>query len=668
MTNKRDKDNQCSSTKEREHSHGFYQVFGKRTEIIFSLLSGAFLLAGFLVGLGSEEGMNILSLGLYLAAYFFGGFYTIIEAFEHLRKGDFEIDSLMIIAAIGAAILGHWAEGALLLFLFSLGHALEHYAMNKARKSISDLGKITPKTAFKLNGKAVEEVPVEYLNIDDLILVKPNSTIPVDGMVVKGVGPVNQAPITGESVPVNKSPSKATYRGVIEFSKLKNEHQVFAGTLNGSAALHIRVLKKSHDTTLARMVQLVAEAESQKSPTQLFTDRFQRIYVPAVLILVVLLHFAFLILDEPFRDSFYRAMAVLVASSPCALAISTPSAVLSGVARAARSGVLIKGGGPLEVLGKIHTIAFDKTGTITYGNPVMTDRFALDSEKERYFLEVLGATEQLSDHPLAAAMVRSIEDQGIDIPKGQAANLKSMVGKGIRAQFDGKRVLIGNKEMFDQEGIFIPPRLLEIMEQYLSEGKSIAVLHLDDEFLGVAALRDEPKENTREVLNRLRDLGIDNFIMLTGDHQKVGDSIAAMVGIETVKGNLLPEDKVAAVVELMEQYEQVAMIGDGVNDAPAMAKSSVAIGMGVAGSDVALEAADVALMKDDLAGLPFVISLSRKSHQIIKQNLWISMGMVAILIPLTLMGIADIGPAVVAHEGSTLVVVFNALRLLGFRE
>lgn len=660
--------NCCESAPGEDEAHSHFEIpfLGKRSEIVFSLLSGVFLLIGFVWGIAGG-GISGAALYLYLISYFFGGFYSTIEAWENLKNRSFTIDSLMVIAALGAAILGHWGEGALLLFLFSLGHALEHYAMDRARTAISDLGKITPKTALKWTGGEPVEVRVEELEIGDEILVRPHTMIPADGVVLRGSGSVDQSALTGESMPVFKEATESFDPSSTDFSSVPARHRVFAGSLNDSTVFHVMVLKRSEDTTLAKLVKLVSEAESQKSPTQLFAEKFQKIYVPAVLILILILHFAFLVIDEPFRDSFYRAMAVLVASSPCALAISTPAAVLSGVARAARSGILIKGGGPLEILGMVKTIALDKTGTITAGQPLLVDIVTANGVDETHFLQILGAVESLSDHPLGDAIIRGIEEKGIAIPYASASGLTSLGGKGLEAQFEDRRVWIGNKELFNQEGIRIPQDLLQQVNTLVREGKTIAIVYYDSGFLGAVALRDEAKKGTKAVISNLNDLGIDNIVMLTGDHQKVGEAISGEIGLTDVRGNLLPEDKVTAVKSMKREYGYIAMVGDGVNDAPAMAHSSVAIAMGAAGSDLALETADVALMNDDLAGLPFVIALSRKSKQIIRQNLWISLGMVAILIPLTLFGVANIGPAVVAHEGSTILVVFNALRLLRFR-
>jgi len=421
-----------NNKKDDDQSHNDNGIFGKNTELIFSLICGTFLATGF--GLSFIKDLPAwISLACYCIAYFFGGFYTTKEAFESIIKGHFEIDFLMLVAAVGAATLGQWAEGALLLFLFSLGHALEHYAMNKARKSIASLAELAPKTALIKKDGGEQEVPIEELKLGDVIFVKPNSKISADGVVIKGESSVNQAPITGESVPVDKSP--------VDDKSLKPEHKVFAGTINGSQVLEVRVTKLAVDSTLSRLVKLVNDTEAQKSPTQLFTDKLQKYYVPAVLALIVILLFAFVVVDEPFSKSFYRAMAVLVAASPCALAISTPSAVLSGIARAAKGGVLIKGGGPLEELGGLTAIAFDKTGTLTEGKPKLTHIVGLNNVSEDEVLEMAVAVERLSDHPLAAAIVKG----GLDKLKKDilsAQNLEAVTGHGVKAEVNGKSEII----------------------------------------------------------------------------------------------------------------------------------------------------------------------------------------------------------------------------------
>ena len=648
------------------HAHG--GIFGKNTELIFSIICGALLGIGF--GLSYVESIpDWVSLTLYIGAYFFGGFFTAKEAVQTVAKGGFEIDFLMLVAAIGAAILGEWAEGALLLFLFSLGHALEHYAMEKARKSIAALADLAPKTALLKKDGKTEEVGIEELSIGDIIVVKPNSKISADGVVVNGKSSVNQAPITGESVPVDKIPVEDTSRDYSADDDINDENRVFAGTINGNNTLEIKVIKEAKDSTLSRLVKLVNEAQTQKSPTQLLTDKFEKYFVPSVLILVGILLFAFLVIDEPFSASFYRAMAVLVAASPCALAISTPSAVLSGVARAARGGVLIKGGRPLEDLGVITALAFDKTGTLTEGKPKLTEVVPLGDIEENELLKIAVAVENLSDHPLAKAVVRDGKERLKGTEIIDASDLEAVLGKGIKASLGKDKIYIGNLDLYEDLDEAKPSEEISTKVKGLeSGGNTTMLIRRNKEYIGIIALMDTPREAAKETLKKLKEIGIKRMIMLTGDNQKVADAVAKEIGLTDAWGSLLPEEKVDAIKKLKEQESKVAMVGDGVNDAPAMANSTVGIAMGAAGSDVALETADIALMADKLETLPFAIGLSRKAKTIIKQNLWVSLGIVALLIPSTIMGWANIGIAVVIHEGSTLLVVFNALRLLAYKK
>lgn len=649
---------------EHEHEHG--GVFGERTELIFAITCGSLLTVGFSLHFFNIISVNT-SLFFYIGAYFFGGFYTTKEAIGSILKGQFEIDFLMLVAAAGAAALGQWAEGALLLFLFSLGHALEHYAMGKARKSIAALSDLTPKVALLKVGSSVQEVGIETLKPGDVITVRPNSIIAADGTVIKGRSSVNQAPITGESIPVDKEAIEiADGMDWAKADALEEKYRVFSGTINGGQVLEVRVSKLSADSTISRLIKLVNEAQTQKSPTQNFTDKIEKYYVPAVLIIIILLLFGFLIIDEPFATSFYRAMAVLVAASPCALAISTPSAVLSGVARAAKGGVLIKGGKPLEDLGSVSAIAFDKTGTLTEGKPKLTGVYPLIGWSEEELLPIVIAVEKMSDHPLAAAIVKGGMDK-IDREIGHATNVEAIMGRGVKALYEDKVIYIGNKELFFEKNIELSAEILNQIEAFENSGNTTMLVGQENSVIGVLTLMDMARVDAKEALSQLGKKGIERMIMLTGDNQLVANSIAQEIGITDAWGGLMPEEKVEAIKRLLAENDKVAMVGDGVNDAPAMAKSTVGIAMGAAGSDVALETADVALMADQLSNLPFAIGLGKKASSIIKQNLIISMGMVLILVPLTLTGYASIGPAIIGHEGSTLVVVFNALRLLAYR-
>ncbi len=623
-------DHKHGHTGEDSHDHGHDHggIFGERTELIFALLCGLVLGIGFAIE-KLAAAPEWVPLAFYIAAYGFGGWFTVREAIENLKLKRFEIDTLMLVAAAGAAALGAWAEGALLLFLFSLGHALEHYAMGRAKRAIEALAELAPQTAtVKDADGTAREVPVEQLAIGDTVIVKPNERLAADGFVVVGRTAIDQAPVTGESVPVDKEPVADRAQAAAKPDALDAKYRVFAGTINGYGAIEIAVTRLAADTTLAKVVKMVSEAETQKSPTQRFTDKFERIFVPSVLALVFVLLFAWVVVDEPFRDSFYRAMAVLVAASPCALAIATPSAVLSGVARAARGGVLVKGGGPLENLGSLTALAFDKTGTLTE-NRMSAARYLLDGTSVDILHQDKGLRFCAQGQDIAPAAME---------PLSAALRIGALCNTAEYGESaDAARI-----------------------------GDPMEIVRMGDRDLGAIGLMDTPREAARTAIAKLRELGIGRMIMISGDHQKVAESIAAEVGIDEAWGDLMPDQKVDAIRDLKAQ-QPVAMVGDGVNDAPAMASATVGIAMGAAGSDVALETADVALMADDLAHLPFAIGLSRQTRRIIRQNLVVSLGVVVVLVPATIFGLG-IGAAVAAHEGSTLVVVANALRLLAYRD
>jgi len=650
---------------DHDHDHAHGGLLGANSELIFALACGALLGTGYLIE--KLAGLPAwVPTACYVTAYFFGGFYTLREAIDSLRVKRFEIDTLMLVAAAGAAALGAWAEGALLLFLFSLGHALEHYAMGRAKRAIEALAELAPDTATVRRGGQTMVIPVEELAVGDVVIVRPNERLPADGFVIKGSSAIDQAPVTGESIPVDKEPVVDPAAARANPDSVAAESRVFAATINGGGAIEIEVTRRSNESALAKVIQMVSEAETQKSPTQRFTDKFERVFVPAVLILAVTLLFAGVVVDEPFRDSFYRAMAVLVAASPCALAIATPSAVLSGVARAARGGVLIKGGAPLENLGSLKAIAFDKTGTLTEGRPRITDVVPIRDVTEEELLSVAVAAEATSDHPLAQAIVKDGRERlGGSLPLS-ATDLRSFTGRGVTATVDGETVWIGKAEMFGADGVpALGPDAAQAIGRLRENGRTTMAVRKGDRDLGAIGLMDTPREAAKSAIKELHALGIVRMIMLSGDHQKVAEAIARDVGLDEAWGDLMPDDKVEAVRKLAGE-DKVAMVGDGVNDAPAMAKATVGIAMGAAGSDVALETADVALMADNLSHLPFVVALSRHTRAIIRQNVFVSLGVVALLVPATILGLG-IGPAVAVHEGSTLVVVINALRLLAFK-
>lgn len=643
------------------HDHG-----QKPWELYFAIAAGVTYFAGLLAEFAFKA-PGAIWLCLYLATYFFGGFFTTKEALASVRRGSFEVDFLMIVAAVGAAAIGKFGEGAVLLFLFSLGHSLEEYAMSRATKSIKALGDLAPRVAtVKRDSGRNEEVPVEELKIGDTVLVRPHSRIPADGFVIEGQTSIDQSAVTGESLPVEKvrvDSEAAILSGTIA---IPDESKVFAGTVNGAGTIEICVMAAAADSTLARVVKMVEDADVSGSPTQRFIDKFQLWYVPIVIISVIAtLLFGMFVFDESFTDSFYRAMIVLVAASPCALAIATPSAVLAAIGRAASAGVLIKGGMPLEVLGKVDVFAFDKTGTLTWGQPTISEIIPGEGVSVERLREVTFAVESLSSHPLAETIAFELAPANGLGSKLKAHDLVALPGRGVQATMDGQIIRIGNELMMGEAGLDIPDSLRANVKRLQQAGQTIMIIAEGNAFLGVIAVMDRPREESRETLEVLRESGVKQLVMLSGDNQLVAGSVGQAVGVDRAIGGLLPEDKVAKVRDLANGNATIAVVGDGVNDAPAMAVSDVAIAMGAAGSAVALETADIALMSDDLGKIPFARRLSKATTLIVHQNLLIALVIVAILVPASLLGLA-IGPVVIIHEGSTLLVVLNALRLLAF--
>ena len=614
-------------------------------------VAGSALAVGFLGArfFGLPESV---ALAFYLLAYLAGGYDVAREALPALFRGKFDIDLLMIAAAAGAALLGEWAEGAFLLFLFSLGHAGEHYAMDRARNAVGVLGEMMPRTAFAKRDDRLEEVPVEQLTVDEIVVVKPGERVPMDGIIMAGESSIDQSAITGESVPVERKPGD----------------EVFAGTINQDNALDVRMTRLARDNTLARVMQLVAEAQEQKSPTQRFTETFARRFVPAVLVgtllVVLILPLGF---GWTWGAAFYRGMILLVAASPCALAIGTPAAVLAGIAQAARRGVLIKGGIHLENLGRLNTLALDKTGTLTTGHFAVTEIIGLDGTPEDEVLRIAAAVEEQSSHPLAKAIVRTARARQIDFPT--ATEIENLAGKGIQALVEDAEVLVGAIRAFvgDTAAGEGQP-LKEIVSKLEAAGQTTVIIRRAGEFIGVIGLADEPRPLAGEVMKRLRAQGIERLVMLTGDNDSVARRVAQQIGITEIRAGLLPADKLTIVHQLEQDRGVIAMIGDGVNDAPALAAATVGVAMGAGGTAVALETADVVLMGDDLGKLSFAIGLSRASQRIIRQNLVIALGVIFLLLIASGFGVIPLSLAVVLHEGSTIVVVLNALRLLAWHE
>lgn len=620
-------------------------------DLRLSLYAGAALITGF--ALQTAGTARWAWLGAYLLAYAAGGWHATNHAVRAAARWRFDIDLLMVVAALGAASLGSWAEGALLLFLFSLGHALEHLAMNRARGAIRALGDLTPKFARVRSGAAETEVPIEQLRIGDIVIVRPGERIPADGQVVSGASYVDQAPITGESMPSAKTVGD----------------EVYAGTINADGALEVATSRGPEDTTLARVIKAVESAQSAKAPSQSLTERFQRVFSPIVLGATVLLIALPPLFGTPFEESFMRAMVLLVASSPCALALATPSAVLAGIARGARSGVLIKGGAHLENAGMADVVVFDKTGTLTRGRPQLTDVVPLGVGEDQ-LLRLAAALESRSAHPLATAVLQGARERGV--VAGAVADFAHRAGHGLTGRVEGAAVIVGNRAQLAATGVELTAAAEASAAALEQNGKTTIFVAVGDGqnlpvVAGILAVRDEPRPEAAGAIAALRGLGVKRLVMLTGDNERVARAVGAELGLDEVHAALLPEDKARLVRELRARYTRVIVVGDGINDAPAMAAADVAVAMGGAGSAVALETADIALMADDLSKLPYAVSLSRASKRMILQNLFVSLGVIALLVPSALFGLASIGVAVVIHESSTLVVVGNALRLLRFK-
>ncbi|MDR5695063.1 MAG: cation-translocating P-type ATPase [Armatimonadota bacterium] len=617
-----------------------------KQELGFSFLAGFLTLAGWLAGLLPLP--QWASPALFIAAYIPGAWFPLAASVKALRARRVDMDLLMVVAAFGAGVLNRWAEGAILLFLFSLGHAMESYAMTRARQAIEAVVRLMPREARVRRDGVEGVVPVDEVKPGEVIVVHPGERIPLDGEVIEGISSVDQAPITGESLPVPKEP----------------RDMVFAGTLNLDGVLEVRVTRPSRETTLARIVTLVREASAQKSPSQKFTERVARYLVPAVLSAAASVLAIPPLFGVPFHEAFYRAMTLLIAASPCALAIATPVAVLSAIGRAAMSGVLVKGGTHLEEAGAIDVVALDKTGTLTLGEPKVVEVVSYGVREEEV-LRVAAAVEWRSHHPLARAIVAATQERGLEI--SPAHDVQVVAGKGILGVVGGSPVAIGTAELIEGLGINLPARVLADIAQLQDSGKIAVIVLWGRQVLGIIGLADQPRTRAREALDRLREFGVRRLVILTGDSPKVAEPIGATLGVDEIRAGLLPEEKVKAVKELLAREGRVAMVGDGVNDGPALAVATLGIVMGASGAEVALESADIALMDDDLGKLSYVIGLGRATRRVILQNLALALGVIVLLVLTTVPGVLTLPAAVFLHEGSTVLVALNGLRLLAYQ-
>lgn len=626
---------------------GVRRWYDEHRLLLFSLISGILLLCGWL----GERLAGIpepVSLVVYLGAYLAGGWHTARHAWQAVKMRAFDTDLLMVSAAIGSAILGQFAEGALLLFLFSIGHAMEGRVLERTRAAIRALAHLSPQSALVVREGGEFEVPVDEIGLNETVVVRPGDRLPVDGIVIEGTSSVDQSPLTGESIPISKGAGDP----------------VLAGSLNGEGVLHIKATRLAKDSTIARVIRMVEQAQAQKSPTQQFTERFMRWFVPSVLIFDALVIVIPPLFGVPFSESFIRAMTLLVAASPCALALGTPAAILAGIARGARHGLLIKGGAHLENLGKLKAIAFDKTGTVTQGKLKVTDIIPFDCLDADGLLALAATIESRSTHPLAQAIQRAAREKNIVLPV--ATRVREITGQGVAAEVEGKEVWVGRPEIFRSNNGKMAQRVHELVTAFEGEGKTTLIISRTNQPIGIIALADVIRPDVSQVLEALERLGLRKIIMLTGDNQRAAGQIASQARFSSYLAELLPEDKVQVVKDLVAQEGVVAMVGDGINDAPALAHATVGICMGSAGNDVALETADVALMTDDLSKLPFAVGLGRATRKIITQNLILSLATIATLTISALSGWADLGATVAVHESATIMVALNAIRLLKF--
>jgi Cd2+/Zn2+-exporting ATPase len=632
---------------------GFFSISNRR--VLSTILSGCFIFLALAAYLFKNViPFHSLLMGEYhltlphlfcLCAVLSGGYYVAKSGYHSLLARTFDMNLLMSIAVIGALGLGEFAEGAIVVFLFSLGNTLQSYTMDKARNAIRSLMDLAPKEAHLKRGGRLIKVPVSELKINDTIVVKPGEKVSVDGIIVKGSSPVDESPITGESKPADKMPGD----------------RAFAGSINGPGSLEVKVEKLAKDSTLSRIIHLVEEAQAQKAPSQNFVDAFSRIYTPLVIIAAVLITIIPpLFLSLPFADWFYRGLMLLIISCPCALVISTPVSIVSAIACASRRGVLIKGGAYLEEMGAINAIAFDKTGTLTQSQFEVTNIVATNGSSKKEVLAIAASLEMKSEHPLAKAVLKEANQEKAALK--EPVDFSVYPGKGLKGILNGQPAYCGNLTFFQEQGIPVAAFEGE-MQRLENEGKT-TILVSSNSTKGIIALADTPRREARRCVERLKEKGIKHIVMLTGDNERVAAAISKNLMVDNFQATLLPEEKVDAIKKLSSQYEKVAMVGDGVNDAPALAASSVGIAMGAASSDTALETADIALMSDDLLKLPFLVHLSRRTLSTIRENIGFSLVVKAAFIFLVFLGMANLWMAVAADMGTSLLVTLYGMRLI----
>ncbi len=621
----------------------------------YAMVLGSFvlLLIGWITGeIRGEE--SLFSMVAYASSMILGGYRLFRTGFKNLFRLEFDMKTLMTIAVIGAAIIGEWGEGATVVILFAISEVLESYSMDKARQSIRSLMDIAPKEAIIRRGFQEMVIDVADIQINDVLLVKPGQKLAMDGIIVKGMSSINQAAITGESVPVAK--------GVND--------EVYAGTLNEEGFLEVKVTKHVEDTTIAKIIHLVEEAQAERAPSQAFVDRFAKYYTPLIMLFALGVGVVPpLLFGADWNEWVYQGLAVLVVGCPCALVISTPVAIVTAIGNAAKRGVLIKGGIHLEEMGAIKAIAFDKTGTLTKGIPVVTDYETALAIPANETFALISALEKVSQHPLASAILKKADQWELNYDHLQIEEFTSVTGKGIVGKIEGTEYYVGSPSFIHEQlkgGLAAVYR--EKINRLQEQGKTVMAVCSTQQFLALVGVADEIREETRDVVKQLHSLGLQKTIMLTGDNDGTAKAIGQKAGVNEVKANLLPQEKLSYIKELRATYQRVAMVGDGVNDAPALAASTVGIAMGGAGTDTALETADIALMADDLRKLPYTVKLSRKALNIIKQNITFSLGIKLLALLLVVPGWLTLWIAIFADMGATLIVTLNSLRLLRVKD
>ncbi|NOU65412.1 cadmium-translocating P-type ATPase [Paenibacillus sp. LMG 31461] len=615
-----------------------------RNLIVFS---GVLLLFGW-IGSYTNVSPNFTTL-LYGISIIIGGYKPARSAYYAVKSRSLDMNVLMTAAVLGAAAIGQWLEGATVVWLFALGNVLQTMSIEKTRNSIRSLIDLAPPEAFVKMGQELIRKPVEEISIADVIVIKPGDKIPLDGLVIAGESSVNQSPITGESIPVDKHIGDS----------------VFAGTINEHGSLEIKVTKLVEDTTISKIIHLVEEAQEQKAPTEAFVDTFARIYTPIVFILALVVMFLPPLLDYgTWGNWFYKGLELLVIACPCALVISTPVAIVSAIGNAAKNGVLIKGGAFLEIAGRISTIAFDKTGTLTEGKPKVS-QVVLTGTSENELLAIARTLEEYSTHPIAKAVVEYANDKGVPVLRGET--FRNIVGQGVSAWIGDSEYFAGNMKLFKELSTtleVLEPQILSLQQ----EGNTIVIIGTSETIIGVIAVSDAIRSTSVKALKGLQAVGIHQVVMLTGDNEGTANKVASQTGVTRYFAQLMPEDKVNAVKKLQKEGHIVAMVGDGINDAPALATAYLGIAMGGAGTDTAMETADIVLMADNLEKLPHTIHLSRKSVQIIKQNIWFSIIIKIVALLLIFPGLLTLWMAVFSDTGAALLVILNSLRLLRLRK